>query len=349
MKAGTGPPRFCSTVSFDPEAANSWLNNPQLATLWAQGTHDSDPDLTENGEDSTAPAWHDHVAEVRKLVNGGYRLGRMPDDLPRVLALLAVASPAVVTLRALARIAGSEIQPEARFAAGAVGHAFLTLFNQPESMALLRSQTLLPGSGSDESVPYWQRVLQYSAAGCLQAVMDEYVHVLRESLGLVGDQPTALAAQIGATITQALRIRTVPLFADDLTNEEGFRQITKSAFSLRSRFAMRFGTDRGENEQQQVRAEQVRIAFNSPFWPFVLATTSVGQEGLDFHQYCHAVVHWNLPSNPVDLEQHEGRVHRYKGHAIRKNLALVPQRGHWRPRFNTGAMDSDVSSCTESI
>ena len=70
----------------------------------------------------------------------------------------------------------------------------------------------------------------------------------------------------------------------------------------------------------------MRTAFNSPFWPFVLATTSVGQEGLDFHQYCHAVVHWNLPANPVDLEQREGRVHRYKGHAIRKNIArcIVP-------------------------
>jgi hypothetical protein len=33
------------------------------------------------------------------------------------------------------------------------------------------------------------------------------------------------------------------------------------------------------------------------------------------------VVHWNLPSNPVDLEQREGRVHRYKGHAVRKNIA----------------------------
>ena len=29
----------------------------------------------------------------------------------------------------------------------------------------------------------------------------------------------------------------------------------------------------------------------------------------------------SLPANPVDLEQREGRVHRYKGHAIRKNLA----------------------------
>ncbi len=43
--------------------------------------------------------------------------------------------------------------------------------------------------------------------------------------------------------------------------------------------------------------------------------------GLDFHSYCHSVWHWSLPSNPVDLEQREGRVHRYKGHAVRKNVA----------------------------
>jgi hypothetical protein len=28
-----------------------------------------------------------------------------------------------------------------------------------------------------------------------------------------------------------------------------------------------------------------------------------------------------LPSNPVDLEQREGRIHRFKGHAVRKNVA----------------------------
>lgn len=33
-------------------------------------------------------------------------------------------------------------------------------------------------------------------------------------------------------------------------------------------------------------------------------------------------MHWNLPRNPVDLEQREGRVHRFKGHAVRKNVAL---------------------------
>ncbi|WP_413818578.1 helicase-related protein [Sphingobium sp.] len=69
------------------------------------------------------------------------------------------------------------------------------------------------------------------------------------------------------------------------------------------------------------RLSSVRDAFNSPFRPFALATTSVGQEGLDFHPYCYRLYHWNLPGNPVDLEQREGRVHRFKGHAIRLNLA----------------------------
>ncbi len=90
---------------------------------------------------------------------------------------------------------------------------------------------------------------------------------------------------------------------------------------MRCHFALRFGEERADDGRVVTRTEQVRQSFNSPFWPFVLATTSVGQEGLDFHTYCHAVVHWNLPANPVDLEQREGRVHRYKGHAVRKNLA----------------------------
>ena len=88
----------------------------------------------------------------------------------------------------------------------------------------------------------------------------------------------------------------------------------------------------------------MRAAFNSPFWPFVLVSTSVGQEGLDFHHYCHAITHWNLPSNPVDMEQREGRVHRYKGHAVRKNLAakyspaalLDPSADPWHTLFELG-------------
>jgi hypothetical protein len=70
-----------------------------------------------------------------------------------------------------------------------------------------------------------------------------------------------------------------------------------------------------------VRPDEVRRSFNTPFWPHILATTSVGQEGLDFHPWCSRVVHWDFSSNPLDLEQREGRIQRYAGLAIRRRLA----------------------------
>ena len=51
------------------------------------------------------------------------------------------------------------------------------------------------------------------------------------------------------------------------------------------------------------RSDELRRAFNAPFWPYVLATTSAGQEGLDFHTWCSRVPHWDLCSSPLDLEQ----------------------------------------------
>ncbi|HEU0022724.1 MAG TPA: helicase-related protein [Dehalococcoidia bacterium] len=74
-------------------------------------------------------------------------------------------------------------------------------------------------------------------------------------------------------------------------------------------------------KKEDSEEQALPLSLRSPCWPFVLVTTSIGQEGLDFHPYCHAIVHWDLPSNPVELEQREGRVHRYKVHAVRRNLA----------------------------
>ena len=95
--------------------------------------------------------------------------------------------------------------------------------------------------------------------------------------------------------------------------------VERDEIRVRTAFALRFGhvrTDDGEQISQDVG----RAAFNSPFRPFVLTSTSIGQEGLDFHPWCHRLVQWNLPGNPVDLEQREGRIHRYKGHAVRRNV-----------------------------
>ena len=64
-----------------------------------------------------------------------------------------------------------------------------------------------------------------------------------------------------------------------------------------------------------------RTCFNSPFYPFVLATTSIGAEGLDYHTYCNRMVHYTRPKNVIELEQKNGRIDRYHSLAQRRNLA----------------------------
>ena len=110
----------------------------------------------------------------------------------------------------------------------------------------------------------------------------------------------------------------------------GFRGTKKSdRVRIRCHVAVPFGGTESEKQRQGVlseeaapaRSEEIREAFNTPFWPFVLATTSVGQEGLDFHSWCDSLGHWDLCSNPVDLEQREGRIQRYGGLSVRQPLA----------------------------
>jgi hypothetical protein len=243
-------------------------------------------------------------------------LGKQPDDLLDVLTHIALSGPAVASLRAILRVAQPHVGeqwPALLAAAARVGLAFRTLFNQPEVISLL--QRFYPQDA------YWRKALHYCFDGNLQAVMDEYVHVLYESLGLLGHDPAESAEKLSETMQKALSLRPALLSFDEIVLRKG-RNPELVPRRIRCRYALRFGDEKSDDYEDRTRDVDVRIAFNSPFRPFVLATTSIGQEGLDFHQYCHRVVHWNLPSNPVDLEQREGRVHRYKGHVIRRNLAL---------------------------
>ena len=137
--------------------------------------------------------------------------------------------------------------------------------------------------------------------------------------GTQENSPEEQVAGIAECIQSVLSLRTAQIRIDEI-RAAGDKNFVDD-FSTRCRFALRFGDIRDDNNQALVRADSVRDAFNSPFRPFILASAFIGQEGLDFHTWCHAVVHWNLPSNPVDFEQREGRVHRYKGHAVRKNVA----------------------------
>ena len=60
--------------------------------------------------------------------------------------------------------------------------------------------------------------------------------------------------------------------------------------------------------------------FNAPFRPFHFISTSIGQEGFDFHKYCRIIVHWSLVFDPVKFEQREGRIDRSRSYANRLNV-----------------------------
>ena len=295
------------------ESTTRWFERRDLSGVWSGEQQDED-------EESR---WFDHVREARKLVAAGHAaaacgtldFGRPPKDLAEALAARAVAGPATSALRALTRAPGPEtrLALPARDAAARIAWSFRSLFNLPESMALIRGER--PG----DETPYWRQVVDYCAAGNLQAVMDEHIHTLRDLEGLFAAGNEEAWEKLALAVTAALSLRTGAPRVDEIRSADGAARIERHR--LRNHFAMRFGAQESDDGKAGAREGQVRQAFNSPFWPFVLASTSVGQEGLDFHAYCHAVMHWNLPSNPVDLEQREGRVHRYKGHAVRKNVA----------------------------
>ena len=150
--------------------------------------------------------------------------------------------------------------------------------------------------------------------------MDEYLYLLGKAWGVSGESKKTPLKNILKEIDTVLSLQAgIPRYYSGSEESQGN--------ILRCHYAMHYGDDetkypaeRGESESSP-RLSDMRAAFNSPFWPFVLSTTSIGQEGLDFHRYCSNVVHWNLPWNPVDLEQREGRVNRYDSMVVRENIA----------------------------
>lgn len=290
-------------------------------------------------------AFQDHVAELAGAAKTR-TISAASADLSDLLVDVALGSPAVCALRALKRIAPELAWDDPRLlsAAADVAWSFRTLFNQHDAVALLRRN-------ADDR--YWHRVLTYCADHNLQAVLDEYAHYLVDAEGL-GARPAAeRSIGVARAMASALAVRPSQIDVDDVHVDGDALSIGK--FQMRGRFAMRLA-DYKDEDGAVARLGGVRDAFNSPFRPFVLATTSVGQEGLDFHPYCYRVYHWNLPGNPVDLEQREGRVHRFKGHAVRLNLAerqaaVVRGRGQvpddpWRLMFeqarSEAAVDTDL-------
>jgi hypothetical protein len=244
-------------------------------------------------------------------------LGWMQEDSPLLISQaqltqltnIALYSPAVCLLRAFHSVFQQETlkvwDKVLPFCLGPLRHYF--------NKRLV--QTIIRRHGIGRS--YTEKVLAYCRQAHFQAVLDEYCYLVRHVLQQ--EDPQAFLDHIG---------RAMGMWAGmpGVNERTGKGRIESRPRPMQAHFALAFGDD-VSNESSKKKADaksrksEVREAFNSPFWPFILSTTSVGQEGLDFHLYCRDIVHWNLPSNPVDLEQREGRINRYDGLSIRRNIA----------------------------
>jgi len=63
-------------------------------------------------------------------------------------------------------------------------------------------------------------------------------------------------------------------------------------------------------ETRQETRQRYMLAFNTPFYPEILVSSSVMAEGVDLHLNCRHVLHHDLCWNPSNLEQRTGRVDR---------------------------------------
>lgn len=237
-------------------------------------------------------------------------LGPVPRDAAETLACLAVASPAICALRTLGfgQDSSAEHLPARFFGAFGFGFAFRHFLNAPESISVIDMHRRFD--------VYWKNALAYLACGNFQSMLDEFAATLTDSASLWKRPESERIATIATLLSSNLGLRTVSVSAQHF----GSLAKDRKAKHMRCHFAVSLNQSM-ISDKEIARSDNVRDAFNSPFRPFVLATTSIGQEGLDFHLYCRRIFHWNLPANPVDFEQREGRINRFKNHAVRQNVA----------------------------
>jgi len=226
-------------------------------------------------------------------------------DALDLLTDMAIGSPGICVPRALHKVSSDNTDK----AAEEITRAILRMFDLPEGIGAVADKC------QDREV-YPRKVLNYCIAGNIQAMLDEYFYVLK-------NESISTPDLIKATFCSAINLRSAPYEVDTW---EAFCGDEAKKMSIRTHYAVGFNKstkdtmDSTQTDSKETRKEGVRTAFNSPFRPFVLASTSVGQEGLDFHYYSHRLMHWNLPHNPTDMEQREGRINRYLCHAVRKSL-----------------------------
>lgn len=273
--------------------------------------YDGEDEKRENG----ATGKRNHFEEMCRCVtdmtyhaNVGRINAAQLERLSAHLAELCLGSPAVSCLRSFyTSFPKDEFQNKLRASFNAA-MGFITMFNKPESIAIVNSFM--------KESSYAKNVVKYCTGGNIQSMLDEFTYQLYDSTGIQNSLDCAMFIRDILTVNSGKVEVITP-------TTMGKNAVGKSGFSMRTHYAIPFGVGSISDLKNGARQIKVREAFNSPFRPFVLTSTSIGQEGLDFHYYCSKLIHWNLPSNPIDLEQREGRIKRFKGLGIRKKIAAI--------------------------
>jgi hypothetical protein len=261
------------------------------------------------------PAWMlAHGAKIDnpiKQVLYALRLGKPPIDIAKQLAYLTIGSPAICSYRLLSAytLTNNQFDYISFYGAFRIADSFRKFFNWSENIAVIDKHKKFDS--------YWKNVLVYSVEGNFQSMLDEFANAMIDHHGLWDYSLDDKVSKLIELVSDNIGLRTVSVTGHTYNS---FIKESKPRY-----FRCHFGVALNQslvNEKDVLRGDSVRDAFNSPFRPFILSTTSIGQEGLDFHLYCRKILHWNLPANPVDFEQREGRINRFKNLAIRQNLAI---------------------------
>uniref|UniRef100_B8HZJ6 DEAD-like helicase n=1 Tax=Cyanothece sp. (strain PCC 7425 / ATCC 29141) TaxID=395961 RepID=B8HZJ6_CYAP4 len=214
---------------FEPQATHDWFSLPDLASTWAGKEHEQEAD------EPDPSLWAEHIKMAKAVVDAPFlSLGKPPKDLSLVLAHMAIGAPGIVALRTLSRITANPTlltNSAVRNYAAQTAWSFRTLFNSPEATALIR--------GLNPKASYWRSVLNYCVNGCLQAVLDEYAHILQESLGLLNQQgeeaekknAEETAKEISEAISTALTLRTSVMEVDEIVGDTRGRSTVLMAVS----------------------------------------------------------------------------------------------------------------------
>jgi len=259
-----------------------------------------------------SPRKHDRTAKAQQLSDSvSATLARWQNgaEVPKTisqreltdLALFALEAPGIVAGRALRRHRVNLLDTELGSLVNLCWQGLSSYLGDPTFRVASRK------SGQAQ-----QLIRNWVRQGCLESVLDEHLIATGGGSAEGKDSPVEL-------LRQALQMHA----GSSSFYPAGPGQEPVS-FRVRCHAAVPFsGNDPevGDNAPNVSRSDVLRIAFNSPFRPYLLATTSVGQEGLDFHPWCRKIAHWDLCSSPVDLEQREGRIQRYLGLAGRRALA----------------------------